>query len=154
MRVDYNLFGKYISEIYRFSNSFLTKKYAKFNIGSGQIMFMINIYKNEGISQEKLSEMLNIDKGTTARAIKKLEDQGYVIRLKDRKDRRAYNIMPTYKALQIKKEFFNILNEWNKKITENLTEEEVSITLSALEKISENQKNKGEDLIKWIDKQD
>lgn len=117
-------------------------------------MFMINIYKNEGISQEKLSEMLNIDKGTTARAIKKLEDQGYVIRLKDRKDRRAYNIMPTYKALQIKKEFFNILNEWNKKITENLTEEEVSITLSALEKISENQKNKGEDLIKWIDKQD
>lgn len=144
MNTYYNLFTKYISELYRGNNSFLTKKCAKFNIGSGQIMFLINIYMNEGISQENLSELLNIDKGTTARAMKKLQDQGYIVRETDRKDRRVYRIMPTFKALQIKKEIFNILDEWNKKITENLTQEEIENTLSILKKIRENQKEKGD----------
>ena len=87
--------GKYISLIHRQANVFFTKEFSKFGFGSGQYMFMIHLYKNDGISQEKLSELLNIDKGTTARSIKKLEKEGFIIRLKDEHDKRAYKIYLT-----------------------------------------------------------
>ena len=42
-------------------------------------MFLLELYKKDGKNQEELSEKLNIDKGTTARAIKKLEEEGFLI---------------------------------------------------------------------------
>ena len=47
--------GRYISQIYRKGNSFISKEISKFGIGSGQIMFLMQLYKKDGISQEELS---------------------------------------------------------------------------------------------------
>lgn len=130
--------GKYISILYRQGNAFLTKKYSKYNIGSGQYMFLIQLYANDGLSQEELSSRLNIDKGTTARAIKKLEDEGYIIREIDEDDKRAYKIFLTEKAKEIKKGFFEILRQWNDILTSGLNVEEVEIVLKLMKKISNN----------------
>ena len=37
--------GRYISQIYRKGNSFISKEISKFGIGSGQIMFLMQLYK-------------------------------------------------------------------------------------------------------------
>ena len=39
--------GRYISQIYRKGNSFISKEISKFGIGSGQIMFLMQLYKKE-----------------------------------------------------------------------------------------------------------
>ncbi|MGL5752897.1 MAG: MarR family winged helix-turn-helix transcriptional regulator [Paraclostridium sp.] len=82
--------GKYISQIYRKGRTFINKELVQQDMGSGQFMFLIQLYKQDGINQEELTEKLSIDKGTTARAVKKLEEEGFVIRLKDESDKRAY----------------------------------------------------------------
>lgn len=87
--------GRYISQIYRKGNSFISKEISKFGIGSGQIMFLMQLYKKDGISQEELAENLHIDKGTTCRAIKKLEEESFLIRVKDENDKRAYKLYLT-----------------------------------------------------------
>ena len=97
--------GKYISIIHRTGSSFLSKEFSKFNIGSGQYMYLIHLYKNDGLSQEELTEILNIDKGTTAKSIKKLETEGFVMRVKDKNDKRINRVYLTPKALEIKDEF-------------------------------------------------
>lgn len=128
--------GKYISQLYRKGNAFFTKKFESYPIGSGQIMFLVNLYQNDGINQEELAEILSIDKGTTARAIKKLEEEGFIRREKDEKDKRAYKVYITNKAKDIKDEVYTILREWEEILLCNLSKEEIIVIKSLLKKIS------------------
>lgn len=131
-------FGRYISVIHRQANAFYSKEFCKFDIGSGQYMFMIHLYNNDGISQEELSELINIDKGTTAKAIKKLEELGYITRIKDLDDKRINRIYITEKALKIKEEFLATLTKWENILTSDLTEEEIIQGLNILNKLTKN----------------
>ena len=67
--------GKYISQLYRKGSVFINKEVPEYGIGSGQFMFLLELYINDGKNQEEIAETLKIDKGTTARALKKLEEQ-------------------------------------------------------------------------------
>ena len=87
--------GKYISQIYRKGRAFISKGLTQYDMGYGQMLFLLQLYNQDGISQEELTEKLNIDKGTTARSIKKLEKEGFIIRVKDEHDKRAYKIYLT-----------------------------------------------------------
>ena len=127
--------GKYISQIYRKGNSFISKEISKFGIGSWKKMFLLELYKNDGISQEELSEILNIDKATTCRAIKKLEKEELLIKVKDENDKRAYKLYLTEKSKSIEDNIKNALNEWEKHISKELSQEEVNILINMLKKI-------------------
>ena len=75
--------GRYVSEIYRAGNIFFSKAYTKYDIGAGQYLFLRILYKLKvDPTQEELSDILNIDKATTARAVKRLEETGYIVREK------------------------------------------------------------------------
>ena len=67
-----------ISSLYRYTQKYFDKKLVEYNIGSGQLLFLFLINENEGISMQQLSNMVDIDKGTTTKSIKKLVDEGYV----------------------------------------------------------------------------
>ena len=130
--------GKYISIIHRTGSSFLSKEFSKFNIGSGQYMYLIHLYTNDGLSQEELTEILNIDKGTTAKSIKKLETEGFVMRVKDKNDKRINRVYLTHKALEIKDEFLSSTNAWENTLTSNLSYAEKEQALTLLKKITYN----------------
>lgn len=130
--------AKYISQIYRKGNSFIAKEISKFGIGPGQIMFLMQLYKKDGISQEELSDILNIDKATTCRAIKKLEDEQILIRVKDENDKRAYKLYLTEKSREIEEEIKSVLYQWETNISKNLSQEEADILVTVLKKICKN----------------
>ncbi len=131
-------FGKHISLIYRYSQIFFNSELKKYNLGSGQYIFLINLFQNNGISQEQLSDIVKIDKATTARAIAKLVKESYVIREVNDKDKRAYNLYTTPKAESIKNILFRILDSWNKIMLDNFTNEEKEILLKLTEKVGSN----------------
>lgn len=128
--------GRYVSELYRIQSSYLAKKFEKLDIGSGQYLFLLHLYKHKGITQEKLTEVLNVDKATTTRAIKKLEQVGYVEKIKREDDKRAYNLRLTNKALNIEEDFFQILDTWNEKVHKVLSSEENEVLLKLLKKVT------------------
>jgi DNA-binding MarR family transcriptional regulator len=128
--------GKYIGEIHRASGIYFSKKFNRFGIGSGQYLFLLNLYKHSGITQEELTERLKLDKATTARAIKKLEDEGYVKRIKKENDRRAYNLELTEKAEQIREDVYLIMDDWESKVKNCLTNEESQELMKLLSKLS------------------
>ncbi|WP_291567976.1 MULTISPECIES: MarR family winged helix-turn-helix transcriptional regulator [unclassified Clostridium] len=133
--------GKYIAQVYRMNGKLASKSFSKFGIGSGQYVFLIHLYSNDGINQECISSNLNIDKGTTARALKRLEELGYIIRVVDEEDKRAYRVFLTDKAKYIEKEFFEILAEANRVLTKDFTEEEKALAISLLKRMVNNSKN-------------
>ena len=128
--------GKYIGEIHRSSCIYFSKKFKRFGIGAGQYLFLLNLYKHDGITQEELAQKVKLDKGTTARAIKKLEDQGYVKRVKKENDKRAYKLEVTEKAEQIKKDVYVIMNEWENEVRKCLANEESQELANLLNKLS------------------
>ncbi len=104
--------GKPISYLYRYEQIFIGKKIEPYGIGSGQFPFLMRLYREDGINQESLSDYLKIDKGTTARAIQKLVDEGYVLRQRDEKDRRSYRIFLSEKAKKLEPDMKKIASEW------------------------------------------
>lgn len=55
-------------------------------------MLMHYVRKNAGISQEKLANILNIDKAAVTRMVANLE-KGYLDRLQDETDKRAKKLL-------------------------------------------------------------
>ena len=108
-------------------------------MGYCQMLFLLQLYRQDGISQEELTEKLSIDKGTTARSIKKLEKEGFIIRVKDEHDKRAYKIYLTDKSKEKQDDICNVLQEWESILTENITEEERDTLIKILKKICINQ---------------
>ncbi|KEJ00510.1 MarR family transcriptional regulator [Clostridium botulinum A2B7 92] len=130
--------GKYISMLYRAGNCYINKELCKYGIGSGQYIFLLYLYNNNGCNQEEISTALNVDKGTTARALQKLEKEGYINKEIDKNDRRINHILVTEKGSEIKHIIMKVLNSWGKMLYIDFTEEEKKELLKLLEKASLN----------------
>jgi DNA-binding MarR family transcriptional regulator len=91
--------------------------------------------RNEGISQNKISNLIGNDKAMSARTITKLIELDYVYKEEDVCDKRAYNLYLTEKAKRITPELHNEVENLIKLITEDLSEEEKDITKKTLAKI-------------------
>ncbi len=132
-----NPVGKWISVLYRCRKSYAGKMLDPYGIAGCQYLFLITLYKNDGSSQEKISDILKIDKTTTAKAIKKLEDNGYVKRVVDSDDKRAYKVFLTQKAQDIIPKIYEIMTEWENSVISDITEEEYRKLERLLEKMAE-----------------
>lgn len=90
-----------IGMIARCFNSISDIEFREINLAKGQYLFLVRVCENPGINQEMLSNMLKIDRTTTAKAVKKLEEKGYIIRKSSEKDKRAFELYPGEKAKEI-----------------------------------------------------
>jgi DNA-binding MarR family transcriptional regulator len=130
--------GRLISCIHRYGKITISNKLESYHLGSGQFHFLMALYQKDGIHQEHLAEILRIDKGTCARAIKRLEEEGYIRRVIDSKDKRAYQIFLTEKAQQMRPVIRRILREWTRTLLTGFSEEEKTLVFTFLEQIAEN----------------
>lgn len=137
MHIEKEPIGRLVAQLYRKNTKLVLENLEKLGIGSGQYFFMAELYRQDGITQEELTEKVFVDKATTARAIKKLEELGYVKREVSKIDRRAYNVYLTQKANEIKEDFFEALKSNEKRIVEKITNEEVDVLRNILKKLLE-----------------
>lgn len=130
--------GRWISILYRHAQVYTAKRLKPHHIGSGQYGFLFVLYKNNGIIQESLAEILHIDKATTARALAKLETEGYVQRIVDPNDKRALRLYVTDQAREIMPTIEKAMSDWNDLITTGLEDTEKEIALKLLRKMAMN----------------
>ncbi len=64
-------------------------KFKKIDLQAGQFIFLTRICENQSINQTHLTALLKVDKATTAKAVQKLIQAGYVRRARDQSDRRC-----------------------------------------------------------------
>ncbi len=130
--------GKDISLIYRYSQIYFDAKLKKYNLGSGQYIFLMNLFLNNGINQEQLAHIVRINKATTARAVANLEKEKYVTRKQSKRDRRSYELHTTEKANSIKSSLVKIMNAWNEILLDGLNTEEKRMLLKLNDKVGSN----------------
>ncbi len=126
------------NKIYRNTHIYLDKVLKKYDLGSGAYPYLFTLEKNEGISQNKISREIGLDKAMSARTITRLIEQGYVYKEEDERDSRAYRLYLTEKARKVIPEIHKEIEILIGLITETLTEEEKNITIRALSKVFDN----------------
>ncbi|QGQ99348.1 MarR family transcriptional regulator [Paenibacillus psychroresistens] len=140
-------YGKYISAIYRHLQILITTELAPFRIGSGQYIFLIAIAGKERTTQKALSEELLIDKTTTAKAIAKLEAEGYVRREPDPTDNRYHLLYLTETGRAVVPKVREALDDVRLKSSIGISGEEYTFMLGILKKVlrnvNEQVRNKG-----------
>ena len=126
----------YISVLYRQFQIYINNNTKDLQISASEYIFLMEMYKNDNMSQEQLSKNLIIDKSATARAIKSLEEKEYIIRKKDDNDKRTNRIKLTKKGIEIKDRLSNLLEEWNNEITSDIDKNLLNTVIDTINKMS------------------
>lgn len=116
--------GQYISAIYRHMQIVISAELAPYRIGSGQYIYLMAIAFGQPITQKSLSEQLLIDKTTTAKAISKLEAEGYIRREVDTSDNRYQLLFLTETGHEVVPKVQEALARVKNKTRKGMTDEE------------------------------
>jgi DNA-binding MarR family transcriptional regulator len=130
-----------IGAVTRCINSISDIKYKNINLQKGQFIFLIRVCENPGINQRDLSKLLKVDKTTTAKAIQKLINVGYIERKEDPSDKRIWRLYPLQKALDAYDYITKEENRVNKDYYNNFDKEEKKLVYNLLKKLRENIEN-------------
>lgn len=136
MNKEYEDMRIYFSVLYRQFQIYINNNTKDLGIGASEYIFIMEIYRNDNISQEELSKNLIIDKAATARAIKSLEEKEYIIRKKDKKDKRTNRIELTKKGIEIKDRLSKLLEEWGDTVTKDMDKETIELVLGIIKEMS------------------
>lgn len=128
---------KYINRISRCSILFKSGKLEHEGLNAYQHVYIRNICREPGISQDNLAKSIYVNKSTVTRQLALLEQNGFITRTPCEKDKRVMQVFPTRKALDILPEVKRLSAEWEDFITAGLTDEERSFFISILERMME-----------------
>jgi len=71
------------------------------NLAKGQYLYLVRVYENPGIIQEKLASLLKVDRTTTAKSVKKLIEAGYIKKVKTQENKKEFKLFCTNKGEDI-----------------------------------------------------
>lgn len=102
MNFDDNV-GRYIGRIhYLFSQKLnLLLKKSETGITVDQFRLLTHLWKQEGISQQQLAELVRRDRASITRMVDILEKQGFIKRTADKEDRRINLVFLTKKGREL-----------------------------------------------------
>jgi len=132
------LSGRWVSVIHRYAHIYFATELEELGISKGAFPFLMALYRKDSVSQEELSEMLHMDKGTTARALNPLEKNGWVKRKQNPKNRRINIVSLTEKAVGMEDEVFSYALKWNEIIFDGINREDQEKVSKTLKKMAGN----------------
>ncbi|MBF2352191.1 MarR family transcriptional regulator [Listeria welshimeri] len=84
-----------IGVIARALDSISNIEFKELNLSKGQFVYLVRICEHPGIIQEKLVDMLKIDRATASRAIKNLEKNELITKQQDNNNKKNKLLFPT-----------------------------------------------------------
>jgi DNA-binding MarR family transcriptional regulator len=130
--------SSWISFLFRSRRKFMGKKLESRGAACGMYMILLAAARNDGASQEQISDLLKIDKTSTAKSVKKLEDEGFVVRKPDCADKRVNRVFLTPKGRGVVPEIESALLEWDRIIRSGISEEDCRRAEEILQRMAEN----------------
>ncbi|AIQ52133.1 MarR family winged helix-turn-helix transcriptional regulator [Paenibacillus sp. FSL R7-0331] len=90
-----------VGMIARALDSISNIEFKEIHLTKGQYLYLVRIYEHPGIIQEKLAEMLKVDRTTVARAVQKLERQGFILKKDDEFNKKWNRLYTTEQGDQV-----------------------------------------------------
>ncbi len=131
-----NGFGLWISILNRQASMYFQRELKLYKLGPGQQAYLLALQANEQIAQEELAKRLQVDKANVSRAIKGLEEVGYISRKNSETDARILLVSLSPQGETVKIAVENIARAWIQSLRSRISEEEWQLCESALKKIA------------------
>lgn len=116
-----NSLGYIIRDTHLTFGKFLRGKLAPHKVTLGQWFFLRALWEEEGLSQRELSQRVNTTEPTTVSALRVLERNGLVKRVRNTDDRRTINVFLTDKGRTLKERLLPLALEVNKAANQGLS---------------------------------
>ncbi|OPH56015.1 MarR family transcriptional regulator [Paenibacillus ferrarius] len=127
-----------IGQISRCFETISNIEFKELDLGKGQYLYLVRINENPGIIQGELAELLNIDRTSVAKSIKKLETDGWIVKRESPINKKERQLFPTDKGKEIYS-FLKRENDYSSEVAlRGFDEEEKIILLSMLERMKKN----------------
>lgn len=109
-----------------------------YGLSSAQWRLLVRVFKEEGIAQARLAELLEIEPISVSRLIDRMEEGGWIERRNDASDRRVRMIHLTEKSRVIFGEMRGVASQVFDSALSGLSSEERRITIHGLKTIISN----------------
>ncbi|WP_299091555.1 MarR family winged helix-turn-helix transcriptional regulator [uncultured Metabacillus sp.] len=127
-----------IGMIARALDSISNIEFKEYDLTKGQYLYLVRVCENPGIIQEKLAEMIKVDRTTAARAIKKLEMNGFIEKKEDKHNKKIKKLFPTEKGKNVYP-FIKRENDYSNTVAlEGFSESEVETIFHLLQRVRKN----------------
>ncbi|MEF3352816.1 MarR family transcriptional regulator [Paenibacillus sp. GYB006] len=127
-----------IGMIARALDSISNIEFKEYDLTKGQYLYLVRICENPGIIQEKLAEMIKVDRTTASRAIKKLEINGFIEKKEDDQNKKIKKLFPTKKGKNIYPFIIRENDYSNKVALSGFSENEIETIYNLLQKVRKN----------------
>lgn len=134
--------GRYISLIYRKCQLYLDRVLARYGLGRGLYLSLMEISREEGINQKTLSERVVLDEASVTRSVRKLVQRNFIEISKDPQDGRANKLFLTSRGRDVLGRVKEHLDEWDAMAIGHFSGEERSTLIELLEKMESNLQDK------------
>lgn len=125
----------HITDISRTAAQYRTEQLAPLGLKACHASYLSVICRCPGITQDQLARRIFINKSNVARQLVILEEDGFVERRPSAEDKRAIQVYPTQKALDVLPRIREIFHSWEALVAQDLTEEERKLLVTMLSKM-------------------
>lgn len=121
-----------IGKIARALDSIANIEFKEYQLSKGQYLYLIRIIENPGIIPDRLAEMIKVDRTTAARAIKKLEEKGFIRKEADDVNKKIRRLFVTEDGAKLVP-IIQLENQYSNQIAlQNLSKKEIEAFSKAL----------------------
>lgn len=121
-----------IGKIARALDSIANIEFKEYQLSKGQYLYLIRVFENPGIIPDRLAEMIKVDRTTAARAIKKLEEKGFIRKEADDVNKKIRRLFVTEDGAKLVP-IIQLENQYSNQIAlQNLSKKEIEAFSKAL----------------------
>ena len=124
--------GRIISILSRKIQQDLKDVVSPFGINVGEEPYFMTLVNEDGLTQDELTKRVMVDKAATTRAVKSLEEKGFIIRKIDSADKISKRLYLTSKGKEIAEPLRSALWTYNQSLTKDWTDEQYEEIYNAL----------------------
>lgn len=114
----------------------LDKELKKYNLNSSLYYYIVKIYANPGITQEKLSNLVYLNPSNITRAINQLIKLDYIKKSENKTDKRTSILNLTKKGKEIYPSILDTINSVQKELLDVIEENEQELFIEQIKKIA------------------
>ena len=130
--------GFLIHDVARLMRKRFEKRGSRHGLPAAQWRLLVRVVKEEGITQARIAELLEVEPISVSRLVDRMEEGGWIERRQDPADRRVRTIHPTGKALEAYGEIKSHASEVYEEALVGISEDARAALIKSLDAMIEN----------------
>lgn len=127
-----------VNELSKIFNDETRKTMEELGVPSAYKNILFHLHHANGVSQLELAKRTRLKPPTISLTLKKMEEDGYIIREASKEDLRVYNVFLTVKGANVHVKNKEKIDSIDQSIMKGISEEEKAILIDLLKKMRDN----------------